>query len=109
MKEKKKMHIVDLIFVVGIVAIAILGACIDIFWSNVNFPVYSCVSIYGSYALWFILLLYSFFKYRGKEKADKPRYVRWFTCFILPYAHCVFVAVGLIGANILRSLFSAHG
>ena len=67
--EKNKMHKLDLIFIVGIGVIAIIAACIDLYQKVVNFPVYSCMSIYFSYVLWMILLIYSSLKY--KETQDK--------------------------------------
>ena len=106
--KKNKMNKLDLIFVVGIGVIAILGALIDVFyWKDVEyggFPVYSCMSICASYALWIILLIYSSLKY--KEKQDKPQYVRWFMYFLLPFFHIAFIIVGLIGGNILINLFN---
>ena len=101
--KKNKIHKLDLIFIVGIIVIAILGALIDSFyWKDVNnggFPVFSCMSIFVSYALWIILLIYSSLKY--KEKQDKPKYVRWFMCFILPILHIAFIIVGFIIGNLL--------
>jgi len=106
--EKNKMNKLDLIFVVGIGVIAILGALIDVFyWKDVEyggFPVYSCMSIYASYALLIILLVYSSFKH--KEKQDKPEYVRWFMCFILPFLHIAFIIVGFIIGNLFINLFN---
>lgn len=103
--KKNKMHKLDLIFIVGIGVIAILSALIDVFYmKKVNFPVRSCMSIYASYALWIILLIYSSLKY--KEKQDKPEYVRWFMCFILPFLHIAFIIVGFIIGNLLINLFN---
>ena len=102
--EKNKMHKLDLIFIVGIGVIAIIAACIDLYQKVVNFPVYSCKSIYFSYVLWMILLIYSSLKY--KETQDKPKYVRWFMCFILPYLHIAFIIVGFIIGGLLISLFN---
>ena len=103
--KNSKMHKIDKIFIVGIGVIAILGAVTDVFYmKEVNFPVRSCMSIYASYALLIILLIYSSLKY--KEKQDKPQYVRWFMCFLLPFLHIAFIIVGLIGGNILINLFN---
>lgn len=106
--EKNKMHKLDLIFIVGIGVIAILGALIDVFyWKDVKyggFPVYSCMSIYASYALFIILLIYSSLKY--KENQDKPQYVRWFMGFVLPFLHIAFIIVGFIIGNLLINLFN---
>ena len=106
--KKNKMNKLDLIFVVGIGVIAILGALIDVFyWKDVEyggFPVFSCISIYASYALLIILLVYSSFKHKGNQ--DKPQYVRWFMCFILPFLHIAFIIVGFIIGNLLINLFN---
>jgi len=107
--EKNKMHKLDLIFIVGIVLIAILSAFADVFcWKDVEqggFPVFSLMSIYYvSYPLLVILLIYSSLKY--KEKQDKPEYVRWFMCFILPFLHIAFIIVGFIIGNLLINLFN---
>jgi len=103
--KKNKMNKLDLIFIVGTGVIAILSALIDVFYmKDVNFPVHSCISIYASYALWIILLIYSSLKY--KEKQDKPEYVRWFMCFILPFFHIAFIIVGFIIGNLLINLFN---
>ena len=102
------MHKVDLIFLVGIGIIGILGGMIDVFyWRDVEhggFPVFSCISIFPSYTLWIILLIYSWIKY--KEKQDKPKDVRWFMYFFLPFLHIAFVSVGLIIGSILINLFN---
>lgn len=106
--KNSKMHKIDKIFIIGIGIIAILGALIDAFyWKDVEyggFPVFSCVSIFASYALWIILLIYSSLKY--KEKQDKPQYVKWFMYFLLPFLHIAFIIVGLIGGNLLINLFN---
>ena len=56
------MYKIDLIFIVGIVIIAILGGVIDgFYWKGVSeggFPVYTIMSICGSYAFWIILFIY---------------------------------------------------
>ena len=102
--EKNKMHKIDLIFFIGIGIIAVLSAVIDILYmKDVNFPVCSCMSIYASYTLLIILLIYSSLKY--KEKQDKPQYVRWFMCFILPFLHIAFIIVGFIIGNLLINFF----
>lgn len=99
------MNKLDLIFIVGIGIIAILSAVIDVFYmKDINFPVRSCMSIYASYALWIILLIYSSLKY--KEKQDKPKYVRGFMCFILPFLHIAFIIVGFIIGNLLINIFN---
>ena len=102
--KKNKMHTLDLIFIVGIGAISIISALIDVCQKVINFPVYSCLSIYASYVLWIILLIYSSLKY--KEKQDKPKYVRWFMCFVLPILHIAFIIVGFIIGNLLINLFN---
>ena len=106
--EKNKMHKIDSIIMVGIGALAILGALIDVFyWKDVEyggFPVFYCMSIYASYALLITLLIYSSLKY--KEKQDKPEYVRWFMGFTLPFLHIAFIIVGFIIGNLLINLFN---
>lgn len=96
--ENNKLHKLDLIFLVGISIIGIIGGITDIYYwkdsASGGFPVFSCMSIYASYALWIVLLIYSFLKY--KEKEEKPQYVRWFMYFILPFFHIIFVVVGFI-------------
>lgn len=106
--KKNKMHKIDLIFIVGIGIIAILGALIDgFYWKDVEyggFPVFSCMSIFVSYALWIILLIYSSFKY--KEKQDKPEYVRGFVFFLLPFLHITFIVFGLLIGSLLINMFN---
>lgn len=107
--KKNKIHKLDLIFIVGIIVIAILGALIDSFyWKDVEyggFPVFSLGSIYYvSYPLLIILLIYSSLKY--KEKQDKPEYVNWVMFFILPFLHIPFMIVGFIIGNGLINLFN---
>lgn len=101
--KKNRMNKLDLIFIVGILVIPILSAVADVCQKEINFPVYSCMSIYASYALWIILLIYSSLKY--KEKQDKPKYIRWFMCFILPFLHIAFIIVGFIIGNLLMNFF----
>lgn len=99
------MHKLDIIFLVGIGVIALVSAYIDVFYmKDINFPVRSCMSIYGSYILWIILLIYSSLKY--KEKQDKPEYIRWYMCFILPFLHIIFIIVGFILGNLLINFFN---
>lgn len=98
-----KMHKLDMIFIVGIGLIAIISALIDVFYSKV-FPVFSCASVYcASYPLLIILLIYSSIK--CKEEQDKPVYVRWFMCLILPFLHIAFIMVGFIIGILIRNLF----
>ena len=101
------MHKLDLIFLVGIVVIGILGVLIDgFYWKDVEyggFPVFSCMSIFASYTLWIILLIYSSIKY--KEKQDKPKYVKWFMYFLLPFLHIAIIIVCLLIASLFINLF----
>ena len=101
--EKNKMHKLDLFFYSGIGMIAIFSALIDIL-NNIGFPVYSCMSIYATYALWFIILIYSTVKY--KEKQERPQCVSLFMFFCLPFLHIAFIMFGLIGGNMLMNLFN---
>ena len=103
--EKNKTNKLDLILLVGMGVIAILSSLIDVFhMKDINFPVYSCISIYASYVLFIILLIYSSCKY--KENQNKPQYVRWFMVFILPFFHIAFITVGFIISNLLINLFN---
>ena len=66
--KNSKMHKIDFIFFIGIIIIALLGGLTDyLCWKDYEgsggFPVYSCLSIFASYALWIILLIYSLIKY----------------------------------------------
>ncbi len=99
----KKMHKLDKILLIEIICVAFLGGLIDcLAWRSVEyggFPVFSCASVFVSYALWIVLMIYSFIKYKVKE--EKPKYVRWYMYLILPFLHMAFVLVGwLIGAII---------
>lgn len=101
--ENKKLHKLDLIFLVGIGIIGTIGGITDGFnGKNVNFPVFSCMSVFISYALWIVLLIYSFLKYNKKE--DKPEYVRWFMYFILPFLHIIFVIIGFIISGLIINI-----
>lgn len=108
MEKNNNLHKIDQIFIVGIIVIAILSSVIDFFcWKDVEyggFPVFSCISIFASYALWIVLLIYSFLKY--KEKQDKPKYVRWYMYFILPFLHIAFILIGLILSIFVTNLFN---
>ncbi|MBR3833130.1 MAG: hypothetical protein IKJ73_02330 [Lachnospiraceae bacterium] len=101
--DNNKMHKLDSIFIVGIGVIATLSSMLDIL-SKQSFPVYSCGSIYGSYALWFILLIYSSLKY--KEQQDKPKYIRLYTFFLVTFIHIVFVIVGFAIGILLSKIFN---
>lgn len=98
-----KIHRIDSIFIGGIGIIATLSSMLDILLKH-SFPVYSCVSIYGSYALWLILLIYSSLKY--KEKQDKPECIKWYTFIFVPFIHIAFIIVGFIIGILLRKLFN---
>ena len=105
--KNNKINKLDLIFLIGIATIGLLSSIIDVYvWRDVEyggFPVYSVMSIYGSYAFWFILLIYSSVAYKQKE--DKPKYVKWYTFFLLPFFHILFVALGMvIGILIIKGL-----
>ena len=102
-KIDNNMHKLDSIFIVGIGVIATLSSMLDIL-SKQSFPVYSIGSVYGSYALWFILLIYSSFKF--KELQDKPKCIKWYTFFGIPFIHIVFVIVGFAIGILLSKLFN---
>lgn len=101
--DNNKMHKLDSIFIVGIGVIATLSSMLDIL-SKQDFPVYSCGSIYGSYALWFILLIYSLLKF--KELQGKPNCIKWYTFFLVPFLHIVFVIVGFVIGILLSKIFN---
>lgn len=105
--KNKKMHKLDVIFIVGIIIIAIIGGMIDLFaWKDVEyggFPVFSCLSIYISYAWLIILYIYSFFKY--KEKQGKPELIKWFMFFLLPIYHLGILLIGMIVLNLIINIF----
>lgn len=101
--DNNKMHKLDSIFIVGIGVIATLSSMLDILLKQ-GFPVYSCGSIYGSYALWFILLIYSSLKF--KEQQGKPKCIKWYTFFLVPFIHIVFVIVGFVIGILLSKIFN---
>ena len=101
--DNNKTHKLDSIFIVGIGVIAALSSMLDIL-SKQDFPVYSCGSIYGSYALWFILLIYSSLKF--KELQGKPKCIKWYTFFLVPFIHIVFVIVGFVIGILLSKIFN---
>jgi len=104
----KKMHKLDSIFMIGIIVIAILGMVVDYFyWKDVEeggFPVFTCISVFVSYALWIILLIYSSIKYKKKE--EKPKLVRWYMYFLLPTYHIAVMLIGLLLASLLMNIFN---
>ena len=62
---------------------------------NGSFPICSMSTIFASYFIWFILLIYSFIKY--KETEDKPKLIRWYMFgiiyLILPFSHMIFMGI----------------
>ena len=100
---KKQMHKLDSIFGIGTLVIGIIAGMIDIF-GNTPFPVYTCSSIYLSYGLLILLLIYSSFKYHKKE--EKPKYVRGYMFFCLAFLHVAFSILGFIIAGVLKNLFN---
>jgi len=106
--KKEKMHKIDLIFIVGIICIGIFGGLIDgFYWKDVTdggFPVYSCMSVFGSYALWIILLIYSSITYKNPN--EKPKYVKWYWYFILPFFHLIFAMVGSAISSLIINIFN---
>ena len=107
--KNSKMHKIDFIFFIGIIIIALLGGLTDyLCWKDYEgsggFPVYSCLSIFVSYALWIILLIYSSIKY--PQKQDKPKYVRWFMYFLLPFLHIAIVIAGGILLSLIINIFN---
>lgn len=101
--EEKKTNKLDLIFIIGEAIIGLGGAFIDVYQRVVNFPVYSIISIYVSYAFLVLLLILSATKFKDAEK--KPSLVRWYMILLLPYLHIFFVAIGLICWRLILPLF----
>jgi len=99
--EKNKLHKIDLIFIIGIICAGMFGSLMDVL-GNINFPVYSC--IYGSYALWIILLIYSAIAY--KEENEKPKYVKWYCLFVLLFLHVMIILIGFIIFNNIVNIFN---
>ena len=103
--KNNKLHKLDWILLGGMGLIGLIGVLLDlVIIRKINFPIYSIVSIYASYALWIILLIYSFFKNKGNQ--DKPKLVRWFVGFALPYFHCVFIVAGFAIVILFMKLFN---
>lgn len=105
--KNKKMHKLDLVFILGNIVIAIVAMILDwLSWKDIEyggFPVFSCLSIYVVYALWIIILIYSSIHY--KEKENKPEFARWYMIFLLPYLYIGVVIILLIILLIINSLF----
>ena len=98
----------DSIFIIGVLIIALLAGIIDaIYWHDIDtggFPVYTCISIYVSYAFWVGLLIYYF---STKEKHEsKPDYASITMFFGLAFIHVFFAAIGLISSNVILNLFN---
>lgn len=104
----QKNHKIDLIFIVGIICLGLLGAIVDWFyWKDVEyggFPVFSMMSIYGSYVLLTVLLIYSSIVYKQKE--EKPTYVKWYMYFVLPFFMIIITMGSLILTNIIMNAFN---
>lgn len=105
--NNKKMNKVDFIFIMGVIVIAIIGVAIDgMYWDNIQyggFPVFSCISIFASYALWIILLIYSSLK----SDENRPQYVRGYMFFVLPFFHMAVIIMLLIILAIFINIFEA--
>ena len=101
--DNNKMHRIDSIFIGGIGIIATLSSMLDILLKH-DFPVYSIGSVYASYALWFILLIYSSLNY--KKMQDKPAFIKWYTFFLVPFIHIAFVIVGFVIGILLSKIFN---
>ena len=105
--KNKKIHKLDLIFIIGLASIIMIGSIADAFsWRNVEqggFPVFTLLGILASYGLWFVLFVYSILTYKQKE--DKPRFVKWYMFFLLPYIGVLLMAVGfIISSGIIKIL-----
>ena len=103
--KNNKMHKLDRILLGGMGLIGLVGVLLDlVIIRKINFPIYSIESVFVSYALWIILLIYSFFN--NKENQDKPKFVRWYLGFVLPYLHCVFIVAGFATVILFMELFN---
>lgn len=103
--KKNKLHRLDKIMLGGMGAIGLIGPLLDlVIIRKVNFPVYSITSVYASYGLWIIMLLYSLLKCKGEQ--EKPQFVRWYIGFVIPYIHIVFIIFGFVVSILLRKLFN---
>ena len=96
---KHKLHKIDSIFLTGLFIISILGMLADaIYWHDTSeggFPVFSCMSVYVSYA-WLIGLLI----YRSlKQIQVKLEYVKISTLFFLPFLQVFIMLVILLVAR----------
>ena len=101
--KNEKMHKIDLILIIGFICIGMIGSLMDVL-GNINFPVYSIKSLYASYIWWIVLLIYSSIKY--KDETKKPKYVKWYWFFILPYIHIIGVLIGFIIFNNIINIFN---
>lgn len=103
--KNNKLHKLDWILLGGMGLIGLIGVLLDlVIIRKINFPIYSIESVYVSYVLWIILLIYSFFKNKGNQ--DKPKLVRWYIGFALPYFHCVFIIAGFAIVILFMKLFN---
>ena len=104
----QKIHKIDLIFIVGIICLGLFGGIIDgFYWKDVEyggFPVFSMMSIFASYVLWIVLLIYSSVVYKQKE--EKPVYVKWYMYFVLPFFMLIITMSGLLLTNIIINAFN---
>ena len=102
---------IDLIFIIGIIIIASLGALVDFFyWRGVEhggFPVFSLMSIYVSYGFLIVLLIYSIIKTKRNNNMaiQKPKLVRWYSFLLIPIYQVFYLTIVLILLSILSSLF----
>jgi hypothetical protein len=104
----QKIHKIDLIFIVGIICLGLLGGIIDgFYWKDIEyggFPVFCMMSIFASYVLWIVLLIYSSIAYKRKE--EKPTYVKWYMYFVLPFLMIVITMASLVLTNIIINTFN---
>lgn len=104
----RKIHKIDLIFVVGNIILGLFGGIADgFYWKDVEyggFPVFSMMGIFASYVLWIVLLIYSNIVYKKKE--DKPNYVKWYMYFILPFFMIIITMASLILTNVIINTFN---
>ncbi len=108
--KKKKLHKVDLIFIIGIITVGTLCGSIDGVLFNYAsreyqvgfFPIISMMGGYLIYLFLLVLLIYSIVKYDAK---NRPIYVRGYMFFIIYYIYLAIVTVSLAIVNAIMNIF----
>ena len=103
----KKMHKIDLIFLIIIIFMGLLGGMLDVFcWKGVEsgvFPVYSMMGIFVFYIFWNILFIY--YSLFCKKNENKPKCLKWYMYFVLPFILIILTIIGIGLANIIIKFF----